>query len=242
MKPMLKDVVNNRLREIGLGATEAATAVDLERTFLRDITTGKKKSIREASLEPVAAALHWSVPQLMAAMRGDPIPVDTGPEVTRHAGGLVPVRVQGTIDAGAFRAVDEFDDITDELINEPRDEDFPQARQIAFDVAGDSMNALKPRPILPGDRVVCIDFEDLGGRVPMRDGMVVVLEQTLAGGQMRERSVKQLELYDDRYEFHPRSANPKHKPIVVNRDFEADDGRTVAILAIVRRITNKVPL
>lgn len=154
---------------------------------------------------------------------------------------LVPVRVQGTVDAGSWRAVEEYDDITDVWINEPRDERFPQARQFAVDVAGDSMNALKPRPIMPGDRLICVSFEDLEGRVPLRDGMVVVVQQTTMA-DLRERSVKQLEIYDDRYELKPRSTNSKHKPIVIDKNFEADDGRIVEIVGIVRRITNELPL
>lgn len=156
---------------------------------------------------------------------------------------LVQAFIAGTAAAGTFKAVEDIEaDLSDEdnYVVTTRDPDFPQARLIAVRVEGDSMNALKPRPILDGDMLVCVDFDE--SRARLRDGMVVLVQQTRDDGRLREWSVKQIELYDDRVEFHPRSTNRKHKPIVVKRDLEADDGRTVEVLAIIRRIMNEVPL
>ncbi len=152
---------------------------------------------------------------------------------------VIPVPVVGTVEAGTFRAIEDISQEAPEFVLVTPDPDHPNARITAFDVAGDSMNALKPRPIFPGDRLIGINFEDLENRVPLRDGMVVVVERLRDGGHIREWSVKQVELYEDRIEFHPRSTNPKHKPIVIKRDLEADDGQVVSILAIVRRVTNE---
>lgn len=154
---------------------------------------------------------------------------------------VVPVPVVGTVEAGTFRAVEDISQEEPEFVLAAQDPQYPSARISAFDVAGDSMNALKPRPIFPGDRVIGINFEDLENRVPIRDGMVVVVERLRDGGHIREWSVKQVELYEDRIEFHPRSTNRKHQPIIVQRDLEADDGQEVSILAIVRRVINEFP-
>ncbi len=151
--------------------------------------------------------------------------------------------VVGKVEAGAFREVDELEDDSERLeIVVPADDKFPSARVTVFDVVGDSMNALAPRPILEGDRVVCVAYEDVGRSLPLRDGMVVVVERSRDGGHTREWSVKQLEVYEDRVECHPRSHNSRHKPIVIDRDLEADDGVSVRILAIVRRVVNDIPL
>lgn len=155
---------------------------------------------------------------------------------------LVPVTIAGTVEAGTFREVDGFDQSEREHIVMPIDDRFPKARQVAFDVSGDSMNDLKPRPIMPGDRVITVAYDDVDGEVALRDGMVVVVERTRDGGHTREWSVKQIELYEDRVEFHPRSTNPRHKPIVVDRDHSADDGTTVQIVGLVRRIVNELPI
>ena len=53
--------------------------------------------------------------------------------------------------------------------------------------------------------------------------------------------MKQIEIHEDRTEFHPRSTNPKHKPIVVQRNFTADDGVEVEVIALVRRVVNDLP-
>lgn len=162
-------------------------------------------------------------------------------ELVQDTDPLVSIFNAGVVEAGAFRAAPDFSDLEADPVLEMRDPQFPFARLVAFTVAGDSMNRLNPRPILAGDRVICVDFDDLGGRIPLRDGMVVVVEQELEGGHLREWSVKQIELYEDRIEFHPRSSNPRHEPLIVPRNAEVDDGKTVRILALVRRITNDVP-
>ncbi len=162
--------------------------------------------------------------------------------VTPIRGRLTVAAIAGRVEAGSFREVDEFDQSEPRLIQVLPDEQFPRARQLAFDVSGDSMNALRPRPILDGDRVIGPAYEDISDQVVLRDGMVVVVERTRDGGHFREWSVKQLVLLQDRTEFHPRSTSPKFKPIVVPRDMSADDGTQVQIICIVRRIVNDLPI
>ena len=162
-------------------------------------------------------------------------------EITPVQSGMVAAAVVGTVEAGAFREVDEFDQSERELVMVPADDRYPAARVMIFDVSGDSMNALEPRPILPGDRLLCIAYEDIGSRVELRSGLVVIVERTRDDGHYREWSVKQIELFPDRAEFHPRSTNAKHKPIVVRPDHDADDGVTVQVIALVRRVMNEMP-
>lgn len=164
------------------------------------------------------------------------------PELKMIDQGMVPVPVIGKTEAGSFREADEFDQSEQVFISLPRDDRFPGARQLAFDVEGDSMNALKPRPIFPGDRAVGVAYEDVAHEATLRDGMVVVVQRTRDGGHTREWSIKQVEIYEDRTEFHPRSTNSKHKPIVITRDMHADEGTAVEIIMLVRRIVNDLPI
>ncbi|WJR66987.1 helix-turn-helix domain-containing protein [Neorhizobium sp. CSC1952] len=177
------------------------------------------------------------IPKIAAYLGVDP----PGGEIKPSSSKWVPARKAGIVAAGLFREVDEFDQSEPEEITVPRDENFPNARQLIFDVEGDSMNELKPRPILPGDTVVATAYEDIAGRVVLRDGMVVVVQRTRDGGHMREWSVKQIEIYEDRTEFHPRSSNPKHKPIIVHRQFDTDDGVSVEVIGLVRMVLNTLP-
>lgn len=165
-----------------------------------------------------------------------------GIEAAPNNSKLVSVAIAGTVEAGSFREVDQFDQSERQTIAMPSDDKFPSARLMAFNVLGDSMNALSPRPILPGDRAICVSYEDVAHTSPLRDGMVVVVERARDGGHYREWSIKQVELYQDRVEFHPRSTNANHKPIVIDRDNEADLGITVQVIALVRRILNDLPL
>ena len=243
---LMSETSGQRLKQARIAAG-FATPTMAHRRFGWPVSTINAHENGQNNLRPPIAERYADAygvrPEWLLMLRDDGGPGESANELTLiSAGDLVPVRIAGTLEAGAFREVDEFIQLEPVTIFEPRDPRFPNARMMGFDVAGDSMNDLKPRPIIPGDRVVCIDFEDLRGRVPLRDGMVVVVEQVRDGGHLREWSVKQLEYHADRVEFWPRSTNPKHKPIVVPHNFEADDGRTVSILALVRRVTNELPL
>lgn len=165
------------------------------------------------------------------------------PETSEPRVGLVPAnrafrfqKVIGTLQAGVFRDVEVFDDELDEMISTPPNTRYPWARQFVWRVEGDSMNAAKPKPINEGDYVVGLSYEDIQEAVKLRSGLRVVVRQTKDAGQSYEWTVKELELTDANAIFHPRSDNPKHKPIVVNRDLTADDGRKVEILAIVQYV------
>lgn len=149
--------------------------------------------------------------------------------------------VVATVEAGAWREVDEFDQSAPEWVAVPPDTKYPDATQDVYDVSGDSMNDLKPHPITPGSRVVALRYGEIEKRSPLRDGLVVVVQRSRNGGHEREISIKQVAWFDDRIEFQPRSTNPKHKPIVVEHDNWEDDGVQIAVVGLVRDIIHRLP-
>ena len=155
---------------------------------------------------------------------------------------LVQAPVRGILEAGSFRPVADRAEGPPLVEAVPRDRDYPDAGLVIFEVAGNSMNTLTPYPILPGARVIALDYRDPRGRLALRDGMVVVVEQHTPDGRLRELSAKQVELYDDRIEFCPRSTNPRHRPVAIARDRRPDQGDPVRVVAIVREIFCLVPL
>jgi transcriptional regulator with XRE-family HTH domain len=221
---------------LGWSDAELARRAGIEYAAINKYLHGKIAQPRGQTMQKLADAIGKSLLWLRDGLTTDDATVTLS---TRRSTAAALV---GKVEAGTFREIDEFDQSERILVDTPVDDRFPNARQLVFDVAGDSMNALKPRPIFEGDRVVGVAYEDIAHEFPLRDGMVVVVERTRDGGQYREWSVKQLELFIDRAEFHPRSTNPRHKPIVVDRNLYADDGTKVEIIALVRRISNELPL
>lgn len=218
------DDIRLRRNELGLSQAELAKLVKLSQAAIDKIESGK--TVKSRFLPEILAALGMDRSPAMA-MASELRPLQAQ---------IIPIKVVGKLKAGEFIAVEDLGDWGDpETILDVVDSRFPNARHMAFEVEGDSMNALKPRPIMPGDRLSAIAYEDVAGQLPLRDGMIVAVERTRHGGLEREWSVKQLEIYEDRVEFHPRSTNPRHKPIVVMRDNQADDGVKVEIIAIIRR-------
>ncbi|KFC73220.1 hypothetical protein FG93_01964 [Bosea sp. LC85] len=214
----------------------------IDRAAINKMTTGNRKIsgdemlaitriLKPASSEPASQA---SIREGLATS----IPMQVRPASSE----LAPYRIAGKVEAGAFRPQEDLGDWDEaKVIYDKRDPKYPDARHLSFDVDGDSMNALKPRPILSGDQVLAVSYEDISDRTPIRDGMVVVVERSRYSGMEREWSIKQIELYADRIEFHPRSTNPRHEVIKVPRDNTADDGQKVEIIALVRRVSNELP-
>lgn len=223
--PILAWAIEN-MKKPGRSQSELARRLGVHPSAINKLVAGKR-GLKTHEI-PIAAEYFGEAPP------------DT--ELRLSSAQTGPVVVAGKTAAGVFREVDDLDQSEPARIWEPIDERFPHARRMAFDVEGDSVNDLKPRPVMNGDRVICVSFEDVADEVKVRDGLVVVVERTRDGGHTREWSVKQVELYEDRIEFHPRSTNAKHKPIVVMRDAQADDGVQVEIIGLVRAVRNEFPL
>ncbi|MGI8390514.1 helix-turn-helix domain-containing protein [Brucella anthropi] len=224
--------LQQRIDELGWSKAELSRRSGINYDSINKYLRGDIDNPRGNILEKLAETIERSVLWLRDGIE------QSEAELSRIGGRMVPVRTAGTVEAGAFREVDEFDQGEPDEIYLPPDTKYPNARQMAFVVAGDSMNNLDPRPILPGDRAVCVAYADIASEVKLRDGMVVVVQRQRDGGHFREWSIKQIELYEDRTVFAPRSTNPKHKPIVVPRDFDADSGEEVEVIAILRRVVN----
>jgi len=255
--PAILARIEKRLEALDLSESAAgklAGKPDAIRNLRRALEKDERTGVSTATLNALAPVLKTTAvwlfagagPEATDAEAGSSAVPETSPmpsgeiEVASSRQPIIAVVYAGLVEAGTFREVSDFTDLEPEEIYQPADPEFPHVRQLAFDVRGDSMNDLKPRPILKGDRVVALDFEGLKNRVALHSGMVVIVQQSLNGGLLIERSVKQLEVYEDRYEFHPRSTLAKYKPIIIPHDMKPEDGREVTILAWARSILNRL--
>lgn len=71
----LKEIVSQRLDQLGVGAVEAATRAGIERTYIRDIVEGRKKSVRADKLAQLADALGLDP---VALSQGRSVPIVDG--------------------------------------------------------------------------------------------------------------------------------------------------------------------
>lgn len=243
MSSDLADRIARRLERVGLSARAASLEAGLSDAFVRNILKGKSQSPRAENFEALAAVLKTTSSWLLKGEGSEEIGKgETSGTSSRIVGSTVEelpagdafrfAKIDGAVQAGAFLALEAFDDDLGEVISAPRDPVFPLARQIAYRVRGDSMNLARPSPMNDGDVIICAAWEDLG--IEPKSGLNVVIQQTTADGQLRERSVKEIRLFPDRIEFHPQSTNRAHKPIVMRHDHQTDDGKEVRILSLVR--------
>jgi len=231
------DRVEQKLKERGLSANAASVAAgkpDAIRNMRRAVKNGDRQGVSTATLAALAPVLGTSLSWLMEGGQED----RSTSEARLAPGHPHPIPIVGKAAAGVFREVIEYDDEEPEMLFGERDPEFPNARMFALEIEGDSMNAADP-PIVPGSRVICIDFDDTG--LPLEDGMLVAIERTSDGGLRREWSVKEVEYYADRVEFHPRSTNKRHRPIIVPHDTDSESVE-VRVFGLVREINTSTRL
>jgi SOS-response transcriptional repressor LexA len=225
MSKTLADLIQGRLAEIGRNQSEATAIGGLGRTFINDIITGNKTGIQSRNTEKLAKALGWTVEEFNAAMAG----VALKDMAERDA-----IPVVGIVEAGAFREMPAY--FTDGNHNESplivaeRSSQYRGARHFAMEVRGDSMNAARPWPILPGMHVLCVDM--VSAELMVETGRIYVVRRTLNAGQTWELTVKRARVFRDRVELHPESLNKIHVPLVIPRGHD-DDGTEVSAIGLV---------
>jgi len=143
----------------------------------------------------------------------------------------------GFVQAGTFLAVDEYfqQDGYDVPSDVVRRGEYSRVRQYAYQVRGDSLNAVG---IEDGMWVVAadaVDFIDTYGDI--ESGSLVVVERTRSQGAERELTIKEIRYYRDHYELHPKSTNPEHKPIIISHSTAPADDIEVKVIGVLLSAT-----
>ena len=71
MSERIAAVIQARLAALGRSRRQAAAMAGINHSFVDDLATGRKKSVRSNNQRALAKALSWSVEELDAALRGD---------------------------------------------------------------------------------------------------------------------------------------------------------------------------
>ncbi len=236
----IRERIQERLEETGKSKRAASLDGGLGADAIRDLMRRPDDSPTLETVTKLADGLQTTPAWLAFEAGPKTLGGQRGSSLVNANRSFTLAKVDGPVAAGMFLAKPAFDDDLGEVISAPRDPEYPFARQIAYRVEGDSMDRAQPRPIRHGDFIICAAWEDLD--LEERDGQIVVVQQTLASEQLRERSVKALKLYNDRREFIPMSSNPEHRSIVVPRNYAPEDGREVKIIALVRYVFDNQPI
>ncbi len=143
----------------------------------------------------------------------------------------------GFVQAGTFLAVDEYfqQDHYDVPSDVVRRSEYSRVRQYAYQVRGDSLNAVG---IEDGMWVVAADagdFIDIYGDI--ESGSLVVVERTRSQGAERELTIKEIRYYRDHFELHPKSTNPEHKPIIISHSQAPEDDIEVKVVGVLLSAT-----
>lgn len=167
-------------------------------------------------------------PEWLLYGRGTGEPVVAEPKLTA-------LPLEGQIRAGAWLSVDDSSQEAERpMLTAAHDPRYPHARQWLREVVGDSMNA---KGINEGDLVHIVDWIEAGPA--MTTGMIVEVTRTRDGGELREVTLKEIEVRGSGgFLLWPRSTNPRWKdPIVLNGEDESGTEVRVTglLLAAIRR-------
>jgi SOS-response transcriptional repressor LexA len=131
----LRQRISSRLKELGIGAVEAATKNGLGRDYIRDFLEEKKASFSAAKLPLVAKALKWSVAELQNEPATPKRHSSTAPRIT-----MVPLLDRVT--AGRLRG--PASQIPVEDVPLLAFADLGRGDFFALEVDGDSMDRYSP--------------------------------------------------------------------------------------------------
>lgn len=220
MGKVLKDRVELLLKRSGKSPRKISIEATGKPDVVRDILRDKVKDARSDTIRQLAKALNTHSGYLTGES-DEPFP-----EKATEINGVVPARVVGSVQAGAFMEIDSYSPYEDDpkwipSIIDPR---FPNLVPIAFEVFGDSIDLMCPH----GGHAICVRFDETG--LSIKDGLWVVAERQR--GNMIERTIKQVRQISGKVELHPHSSNKQWKPI---RFPSAEKHEEVRIIALVLR-------
>lgn len=218
--------VQERIAARGTNAKAASKRARLGSTAVHDIISQKNKNPSVPVIRAIARALDTSVSYLTGETDNPDIAVRE----------LAPVPVIGIAEAGAFRAMRDFnhDDSSDHVlptISVPPSRRHPSARRFCLEVRGDSMNAAKPTPIVDGMFALCIDMID--AELSIESGRIYAIRRTLDGGQTYECTIKRAQIFRDRIELRPESTNARHQPLTIPRNHDPESATEVQAIGLV---------
>lgn len=199
----------------------------------RRLTDMLGKSIDRAAVNKmVSGGRNVSAEEMLAISRitGVAIPASLD-DHNSSSGEVLPrmktVPLRGYVEAGSWREVNAT---SNRRVEVPMDERYPERNQFALEVRGDSMNALKPVPIVEGVILRCVPwFPEMG----FRAGQIVIVQRLMNG--LAETTCKQAFFHEDQIELRPVSTNPEHKPIHIPRG-GSDSDDEVKIIGLVTGI------
>lgn len=223
-----RDIVAKRLTELDLGPVEAAVRAGMERSYIRDIVEGRKKSVRNDKLQDLARALKLDASALAS---GELVRVETGDSLKNSNAPAGYVAVTGKVSANTWLSVDDMDFSYDDVEYVPSIGDYPIGQQFGLIIDGNCLNKIANH----GDRLVCLDI--IKANIDVVPNDLVIVERSRFAGQMVERTAKRIRQTSDSYELWPESNDPLHQtPIKLNGANEDETVRIVGkVLWIVRK-------
>lgn len=221
--------MGNQLKNLriakGLTQDDAANAMRVSRGQYIKLERGERRLNEDYILR---AAKAFGVPPSQVIASDDFSNEVDDDHLAPAPAGFLPFA--GTTQAGVFVDVELHSNHEPQVVTISPDPRYRRARQMVFQVLGDSMNRAG---IHDGMFAVGIDYLDFVEHYrPIESGDIVVVERLRFGGQERERTIKRYWEEPNGVALLPELTNEHHKSIFIPRNSEIE-GEEIRIVAYV---------
>lgn len=207
----------------GLNQSELGRRIRVSPQAIQKLEAGKTESPR--FIVELARELGVSPDYLKTGV------ATTLTKVPGSSGKVESVPVRGTVKAGQWQAIEDWELEVDEHV--PSSSEYPIDWQYAFIVEGESLNKIANS----GDRLVCVDL--IASGISIKDEDLVVVERSRDGGQLIERTAKRVRQTIRGIELWPESTHPAHQTPIEYLSNDDPEHNSVRILAKVIWILRK---
>jgi hypothetical protein len=229
----LCDRIQERIRVLDTNKAKVNAAAKLGESAVNDILGGRNTNPNLFLMHRIAVVLECDLEYLLGT--SDIV------KATAPIEGATPVPIAGEVEDGAWRKKIDLSsqamaqkESQKEIIYAVTNRHYPTARRFAVTVKGDGMDATKPHPILPGAKVICVDFEE--AELEVENGKLYVLQLRRPNNTF-EYIIRRAKTSRKAVEFLPESSNPVHQPMTLPRDFNSDPTQDVRVIGLVYNVS-----
>lgn len=234
MSDEIRKRLQDRLKELGMGATEVGRRAGKTKDIVNNLVYGKTRSMNVETLQAVASATNTNLMWLLDGKGpkepteiGSTVEFDTRPFATDERQMVPEV---GEVAAGVWLEFDHYQNEPGEKLGpftfDPR---YPAHAQFSLRVRGTSINNV----VEDGGSLHCVLLFEAGiGENDIESGKLVIVKRTRAQGSIFETTAKRLRKTGD-WLLEPDSSDPRWQEPIRVADMHDSQDELVEVLALV---------
>jgi transcriptional regulator with XRE-family HTH domain len=206
-----------------ISAKQASRNAGLSETTIGDILRRNAESAGVDTLQSIAKVLKTTLAYLLDGDTIIPRPTRSAPDAPAHT-----IPVFGKIEIGSFSMLPASDTAIDYAPG-PLHPRFPNTVLFGRTVVSNEMNRARPRPILPGDTALFVDF--LAANLVVETGRIYLVQRKEERGKKHELSLRRARRFNNHVDLLTESSE-EHPLLVAPADLDGDKRKPICVLGL----------